>query len=91
MAVVLAALGFSCGTQYHARFSLPPVGSLLQHTVSSLWHVEFSSLTRNGSQAPALKARILSYWITREVPVFCLLVVVFFFCHAEKDNNPERR
>ena len=39
--------------------------SLLSHTI---WHVgNFSSLTRDGTCAPALGARSLKYWTTRKV------------------------
>ena len=39
-----------------------------------MWHISSSSLTRNQTQAPALGAKSLSHWTTREVPLF------FSFC-----------
>ena len=46
----------------------------------SMWdiwlsHVASSSLTRDGTQAPALEAQSLNCWITREVPVSLLFDV----------------
>ena len=41
---------------------------LFSCTISQLWHVGSSSLTRAGTLAPALGAWSVSHWMTREVP-----------------------
>ena len=45
----------------------------------SLWNL--SSLTRDGTQAPALGARSLSHWTTKEVPCMCMYVYVCTHIH----------
>ena len=40
----------------------------------SLWHVGSSSPTRDQTQAPCIGARSLSYWTTKEVSRFHLLM-----------------